>query len=104
MHEVRHLASEKESYLLAVMLIAGKNRNNTIQLSFDIALLTPKFRSALTRLDGAHTVVLQSNCAQRTYSRFLHGSCLGRGSNLNFPCYRKYRPSALTKRPRLHNN
>jgi len=35
---------------------------NTIQLSFDIDLLTLKFRSALTRLGGADAVVLQSNC------------------------------------------
>jgi len=54
---------------------------NTIELSFDIALLTLKFRSAFTRLGGADAVVLQSNCVRRTSSRSLHSNCLGRGSN-----------------------
>jgi len=44
---------------------------NTMQLSFDIALLTLKFRSALTRLSIADTVVLQSNFVRRTCSRSL---------------------------------
>jgi len=44
----------------------------TIQLSFDIALLTLKFRSALARIDDADAVVLQSNCVRRTRSMPLH--------------------------------
>src|SRR6218665_1953906 len=46
--------------------------NNTKQLSFDKALRTLKFKSALTRLSGADAVVLQSNCVRRTCSRSLH--------------------------------
>jgi len=68
-------------------------------LSFDIALLTLKFRSALTRLGGADAVVLQRNCVQRTCSRSLHSNCLGWGSNLYSP---HYSPTALTSRPPCH--
>jgi len=40
-----------------------------------------KFRSALSCLSGADTMVLQSNCVRSTCSRSLHSNCLGRGSN-----------------------
>src|SRR6218665_3911097 len=60
---------------------------------------TLKFRSALTRLDGADAVVLQSNCVRSTSSRSLHSNCLGRGSNPYCP---RYKPSALTNRPSCH--
>src|SRR6218665_1418344 len=73
--------------------------NNTIQLSFDITLVTLKFGSALTRLGGADAVVLQSNCVRRTCSKSLHSNCLGRGSNTCSPCYRS---SALTNEPVCH--
>jgi len=68
--------------------------NNTIQLSFNIALLTIKFRSELTRLGGSDPVVglLQSNCVRRTCSRSLHNNCLRRGSNPYSP---RYRSSAI---------
>ena len=72
---------------------------NTIQLSFDIALLTLKFRSALTRLGGANAVVLQSHCVRRTCSRSQHSNCLIWGSN---PYSESYRLSALTNRPPCH--
>src|SRR6218665_1980507 len=52
-----------------------------------------------TGLDGTKAVVFQSNCVQRTCSKFLHRSnCLGRGSN---PYPPRYRPSALTDRPTM---
>ena len=77
---------------------------NTIQYNWalivNIALLTLKFRSAITRLGGADAILLQNIWVQRTCSRFLHSNCLGRGSNSYSPCYR---PSALTDRPLCHN-
>src|SRR6218665_52939 len=66
----------------------------TIKLSFDVALLTLKLRSALTHLGDANTVVLQRNC-----SMSLHSNCLGRCSN---PYYPRYRQSTLTKRSPCH--
>jgi len=49
-----------------------------------------------TRLGGAGTAVLQSNCVRRTCSRSLHSNCFGRGLNPYSLCYKL---SDLTDRP-----
>src|SRR6218665_2297282 len=49
----------------------------------------------LTQIGSTDAVVLQSNCVQRTCSRYLHSNCLRRGSNPYSP---HYRPIALTNR------
>src|SRR6218665_1002328 len=73
-----------------------EHQYNTIRLSFDIALLTLKLRSALVHA-SADAVVLQINCVlRRTWSRSLHSNYLGRGSNPYSP---RYRSSTLTNRP-----
>src|SRR6218665_247440 len=53
-------------------IISQNKRNKRQYLSFDIALLILKFRSALTCLGGTDAVVLQSNFVQRTCSRSLY--------------------------------
>jgi len=73
--------------------------NLLIHIYVSLAVYTNQKRFHLKRLGGEDTVILQSNCAWRTWSRSLHSNCPGRGSN-SYPPH--YRPSALTDRPPCH--
>src|SRR6218665_631565 len=66
--------------------------NNTIQLSFDIAL--PLTGSSKVHLDASAAqmqlvgLLQGNNCVRRTCSRSLHSDCLGRGQNRYSSRYR----------------
>jgi len=79
----------------------------TIQLKFDIALLTATLNiivSALTRPGGANAVVMQSNCVQWTWWRSLHSNCLRRGSNLYALQAERSNQSATVHTVKLHGS